>query len=243
VDPVPDPLLFRKSGSARTSGSVNRNSATRPQRRSSWSWSLSWSSFTTDSQSASLSWCQAPIWDPQPIFLSPWNFLQTAAGLLFCPLWREDGSVIYCKLLLDLAGEVTLRSKSCRTHGHILLSHLRLPQPGGPGPRIYIPQDFLLHRIYKFSSYPTGNSIHLSSVTRNSATRPQRQSTFFYTAYINSYIFIKHPPAIATESFYWRILSTHNMFRPFRAILRRIIILYLVTHLQKTIATSTDPFL
>jgi hypothetical protein len=24
---------------------------------------------------------------------------------------------------------------------HILLSHLRLPQPGGPGPRIYIPQE------------------------------------------------------------------------------------------------------
>jgi hypothetical protein len=23
---------------------------------------------TTDSQSASLSWCQAPIWDPRPIF-------------------------------------------------------------------------------------------------------------------------------------------------------------------------------
>jgi hypothetical protein len=30
---------------------------------------------TTDSQSASLSWCQAPIWDPWPIFLSPSNFL------------------------------------------------------------------------------------------------------------------------------------------------------------------------
>jgi hypothetical protein len=29
------------------------------------------SHITTDSQSASLSWCQAPIWDPQPIFLSP----------------------------------------------------------------------------------------------------------------------------------------------------------------------------
>jgi hypothetical protein len=26
-------------------------------------------------QSASPSWCQAPIWDPRPIFISPWNFL------------------------------------------------------------------------------------------------------------------------------------------------------------------------
>jgi hypothetical protein len=32
-------------------------------------------------------------------------------------------------------------SKSCRTHDHILLSQLRLPQPGGPGPCIYIPQE------------------------------------------------------------------------------------------------------
>jgi hypothetical protein len=38
--------------------------------------------------------------------------------ILWRPLWREDGSVIYCKLLLDLARAVTLRSKSCRTHGH-----------------------------------------------------------------------------------------------------------------------------
>jgi hypothetical protein len=34
-----------------------------------------------------------------------------------------------------------LGSKSCRTHDHILLPHLRLPQLGGPGPRIYIPHE------------------------------------------------------------------------------------------------------
>jgi hypothetical protein len=45
--------------------------------------SRSWSYITTDSQSARLSWCQAPIWDLWPIFLSPWNFLQTVACLLF----------------------------------------------------------------------------------------------------------------------------------------------------------------
>jgi hypothetical protein len=45
------------------------------------------------------------------------------------------------QLLLGLARAVTLGSKSHRTHGHILLSHLRLPQPGGPGSRIYIPQE------------------------------------------------------------------------------------------------------
>jgi hypothetical protein len=46
---------------------------------------------TTNSQSASPSWCQAPIWDPRPIFLPPWNVLV----ILKRPLWREDGSVIY----------------------------------------------------------------------------------------------------------------------------------------------------
>jgi hypothetical protein len=31
--------------------------------------SQSYTSITTDGQSASLSWCQAPVWDPRPIFL------------------------------------------------------------------------------------------------------------------------------------------------------------------------------
>jgi hypothetical protein len=45
------------------------------------------------------------------------------------------------QLLLGLARAVTLGSKYRRTHGHILLSHLRLPQLGGPSSRIYIPQE------------------------------------------------------------------------------------------------------
>jgi hypothetical protein len=45
------------------------------------------------------------------------------------------------QLLLGLARAVTLRSNSRRTHSHILLSHLRLPQPGGSDPRTYIPQE------------------------------------------------------------------------------------------------------
>jgi hypothetical protein len=48
-----------------------------------------------------------------------------------------------CNLLAQFA--VTIGPKSRRTHDHILLSHLRPPppphQPGGPGPRIYIPQE------------------------------------------------------------------------------------------------------
>jgi hypothetical protein len=45
------------------------------------------------------------------------------------------------QFLLGLARAVTLGYKSRRTYDYILLSHLRLPQPGGPGSRIYIPQE------------------------------------------------------------------------------------------------------
>jgi hypothetical protein len=40
------------------------------------------------------------------------------------PLWREGGSAI-CSVIAQW-------SESLRTRNHILLSHLRLPQPGGP---------------------------------------------------------------------------------------------------------------
>jgi hypothetical protein len=43
------------------------------------------------------------------------------------------------QLLLDFARAITLGSKSLRTNSHILLSHLRLPKPRGPDPRIHIP--------------------------------------------------------------------------------------------------------
>jgi hypothetical protein len=46
------------------------------------------------------------------------------------------------QLLLALASAVILRSESHGTHDHILLSQIRdCPQPGGPDPRIYIPQE------------------------------------------------------------------------------------------------------
>jgi hypothetical protein len=41
------------------------------------------------------------------------------------PLWREDGSVFY----------------NVQNTIHFTVSDLRLPQPGGPGPCIYIPQE------------------------------------------------------------------------------------------------------
>jgi hypothetical protein len=45
------------------------------------------------------------------------------------------------QLLLALARAITLGFKSHRTRCHISLSHLRLSLPGGPDPRIYVPQE------------------------------------------------------------------------------------------------------
>jgi hypothetical protein len=46
------------------------------------------------------------------------------------PLWREDWS-----------SAIILWFESRRTRNHTLLSHLRLPEPRGPGSSIYIPQE------------------------------------------------------------------------------------------------------
>jgi hypothetical protein len=76
-------------------------------------------------------------------FLLEISFRQLRVCLLFCSTLSDDrtGLQFTVKLLLGLARAVTLRSKSRRTDRHILLSHLRLPQPGESGSRIYIPQE------------------------------------------------------------------------------------------------------
>jgi hypothetical protein len=86
-----------------------------------------------------LSWCQAHISEPRPIF-----FRQ----LLICdverPLWRKGGSVVFSCFffLFDIASAAFLSSKSHRPDEHILLLlFLRLPQPGGPRSCMYFPQE------------------------------------------------------------------------------------------------------
>jgi hypothetical protein len=97
---------------------------------------------TTYCQSASLSWCQAPIWDPRSVFLfSLWLF--------FRQLWvcwcgapsLTRGRVCSFQFLPRIASAAFLRSESHGIHEHILLSvFLRLPQPGRPSSYIYFPQ-------------------------------------------------------------------------------------------------------
>jgi hypothetical protein len=90
--------------------------------------SSSWCQVATDVQSASLSRFWDPIWNSWPDF-----FLSDNCGSLTveCPLWRKNICNLLVQLFLGLV----------RTHGHIIQSHLRLHQPGGPGPRNYTPRN------------------------------------------------------------------------------------------------------
>jgi hypothetical protein len=54
-------------------------------------------------QSVSVS---GPIWDPWPIFLSPWHFLCTVVGLLFCSALSDERTVCNLLLMLVLASAV-----------------------------------------------------------------------------------------------------------------------------------------
>jgi hypothetical protein len=72
------------------------------------------------------------------VFLLEISFRQLRLCYFVAPsLTRGRICNLLLQLLLGLATAVTLGSN----HGHILLPHLRLPQPGGPGSRIYIPQE------------------------------------------------------------------------------------------------------
>jgi hypothetical protein len=86
--------------------------------------SSSSSYMATDGQSASSSG-RSPRPDFNFVFMTIAFFLLHVGR----PLWWEDGSVI--------CSAITHWLEPRRTHNHILLSHLKLPQSGGPGPRIY----------------------------------------------------------------------------------------------------------
>jgi hypothetical protein len=82
--------------------------------------SITSSYVATACQSASSSWCRAPL-------NFPWVKITLFLLRVGRPLWREDGSVI--------CSAITHRIESRRTHNH------QLPQPGKPGPLTHIPQE------------------------------------------------------------------------------------------------------
>jgi hypothetical protein len=87
------------------------------------------------------------------------------------------------QLLPGLARALTLGSKSRRTHGYILLSHLRLAQPGGPGSRIYIPQEQGGPVIPPGTGFPFCRLLRLTGLRwRYSNMPPWNWVEFFLTA-------------------------------------------------------------
>jgi hypothetical protein len=100
--------------------------------------SQSQSNVTTDGQSASLFWCQVPTWDLRPDFY----YCLTLTGFLMWGALSEERTGLSFTIA---AGP--------RQHSHSWVwvsrdswpyftgSDSSLRQPGGPGPRIYIPQD------------------------------------------------------------------------------------------------------
>jgi hypothetical protein len=108
------------------------------------------------------------------------------------------GRVYRLQLLLVLASAVILGSESRGTRVHILLSDSRLPQPGGPGPRIYIPQEqgssvippgtgFLFRRLlrlvgprWRYSNPPINTRLVLLVTLRHGPHSKHSFQQFFY---------------------------------------------------------------
>jgi hypothetical protein len=80
------------------------------------------------------------------------------------PLWREDGSII--------CSAVTHWIEPRRTHNHILLSYMRLLQPGGPGPHIYILQEHGGPVIPPGTGFPFRRLLRLAGLRRRYTNPP-----------------------------------------------------------------------
>jgi hypothetical protein len=62
----------------------------RPRLNTGLQWVRSRNHYKADDHSASLCWCEVPIWDLRPFFFWQFGFVDVGR-----PLWREDGSVVY----------------------------------------------------------------------------------------------------------------------------------------------------
>jgi hypothetical protein len=126
---------------------------------------------TTDSQSASLSWCQAPIRGIRPDFY----YYQRVAGVL---MWSA--------LSDERTGLPFIISAGPRQRNHswvwfprsswpyFTVSDSRLPQPGGPSPRIYIPQKEGGPVISPGTGFPFHRRLRLAVLRRTYSTPPPR---------------------------------------------------------------------
>jgi hypothetical protein len=138
---------------------------------------------TTDGQSASLSWCQAHIWGPRPLSDSC-EFVDVGRHL-----WREGGSVVYNYCLRQRSHSRIRVPQDSWPYLTVLDS--RLPQTGGPGPRIYIPQEqsgpvippgtgFLIRRLLRLAGlrwrYSTPSDTWSSSRLFDNSVRTSQET-------------------------------------------------------------------
>jgi hypothetical protein len=133
--------------------------------------SQSQSYVTTDGQSASLSWCQAPVWGPRPDFY----YCQTVAVM---PMW---GALADERTRLSFTMAAGLRQRSHSrvrvprdSWPYFTVSDSRLPQPGGPGPRIYIPQEQGGPVITPGTGFPFRRLLRLAGLRWRYSNPPQR---------------------------------------------------------------------
>jgi hypothetical protein len=115
-----------------------------PQLAIHWQWpssskSKSDSSYvSTDGQSASLSWCQAPISGSR----SNICYCQTVAGLLLWGNLSDERTGLSFQITAGLRPRRHSRALVPRdSWPYFTVSYSRLPEPAGQGPRIYIPQE------------------------------------------------------------------------------------------------------
>jgi hypothetical protein len=152
---------------------------------------------TTDGQSASLSCCQAPIWGLRPDFY----YCQTVAGLL---MWGALSDERMGLPFTIAAGPCQSSHSRVRVPGdswsYFTVSDSRLPQPGGPGPRIFIPKEqggpvlppgicFPFRRLLRLAglrwsySNPPPRGVWSGQLTcpqDNSSARTTSKTSFFY---------------------------------------------------------------
>jgi hypothetical protein len=74
---------------------------------------------------------------------------------------------------------ITQWPESLRTCNHILLSHLSLPQPGGPGSRIYIPHEQGGPDITLGTGFPLHRLLHLAGLQLRYSNPPPHGNVEF----------------------------------------------------------------
>jgi hypothetical protein len=93
---------------------------------------------TTDGQSVSLSWCQASIWGLRPDLY----YCQIVAGFLMRGALSDERTGLQFTIVAGSRQRSHSWVRAPRdSRPYSTVSYSRLRQPGGPGSRIYIPQE------------------------------------------------------------------------------------------------------